>query len=45
MLAKNWWEFSNICLIDISVNNNFIGVGELISIDKSHNVDFLIYMQ
>ena len=45
MLAKKWWEFSNICAIDIFVNNKFFGVGELTPIDKSNGVIFLIYIQ
>ena len=45
MLTKKWWEFSNIYIINIFVSNNFIGVGELLSTDKSYRVDFLIYVQ
>ena len=35
MLAKKQWKLSNICVINISVNNNFIGVGQLIPTKKS----------
>ena len=45
MLAKKLWKFSNIYVIDIFVNNNFINVGELIPTDKSHGIDFIIYVQ
>ena len=45
MLTKKLWEFFNICAIDIYVNNNLIGVGELIPTKKSHSVNFLIYVQ
>ena len=45
MLAKKQWKFSNICVIDISVSNNFISIGELIPTNKSHSADFLIYVQ
>ena len=45
MLAKKWWEFFNICVIDISVSINFIGIEKLILTNKSHGVDFLIYVQ
>ena len=45
MLIKKRWEFSDICIIDIFVSNNFIGVGELIPINKSHGMNFLIYVQ
>ena len=45
MLAKKWWKFSNICVIDIFVNKIFLGVKKLIPTDKSHSVDFLIYVQ
>ena len=45
MLVKKRWEFSNICAIDIFISNNFIGVEELILINKSHNMNFLIYAQ
>ena len=44
-MVKKWWKFHNICVIDISINNNFIGVGELISTNKSHGVNFIIYVQ
>ena len=44
MLTKKLWEFSNICAIDIFISNNFINVRELIPIDKSHDMDFLIYV-
>ena len=40
MLTKKLWEFSNICVIDISTSNNFITVSELIPIDKSYDMDF-----
>ena len=45
MLAKKWWKFFNICVIDISVSINFIGIEKLILTNKSHDVDFLIYVQ
>ena len=45
MLAKNWWEFSNKCITNISISNNFIGVRKLIPRNKSHSMNFLIYYQ
>ena len=45
MLAKKWWEFFNICTIDISISNIFISVGKLISTNKNHGVNFIIYVQ
>ena len=43
-----YWFKNYVCVIDISINNNFIdfiGVGELIPINKNHDMNFLIYMQ
>ena len=44
MLVKKQWKFSNIYVIDISISNSFIGVGELIPTNKSYSIDFLIYV-
>ena len=45
MLTKKWWELSNICVINISINNSFIGIEKLILANKNHGVNFLIYVQ
>ena len=45
ILTKKLWKFSNVCVTDISVINNFICIKELIGTDKSDGMNFLIYMQ
>ena len=38
MLAKNQWEFFNICATNIAINNNFVGIEKVIPTNKSYDV-------